>query len=62
MFFFFFFPTDIIAHNDTSLKPDGIQTISTKKQEQENICGPSRNLSQPSHLTSITRKAASLEL
>lgn len=59
---FFFFSTDIIAHNDTSLKPDGIQTISTKKQGQENICGPSRNLSQSSHLTAITSKAASLEL
>lgn len=28
----FFFSTNIIEHNDTSLKPDGIRTISTKAE------------------------------
>lgn len=56
---FVFLAADGTAHNDTSQKPDGTVTIfqRRKKQGQGNICGLSRNLSQPSHLMAITRKA-----
>lgn len=56
---FVFLAADGTAHNDTSQKPDGTGTIFQRreKQGQGNICGLSRNLSQPSHLMAITRKA-----
>ena len=56
---FVFLAADGTAYNDTSQKPDGTGTIFQRreKQVQGNICGLSRNLSQPSHLMAITRKA-----
>ena len=56
---FVFLAADSTAHNDPSQKPDGVATIFQRRQTQGqgNICGLSRNLSQPSHLMAITSKA-----